>query len=213
VSENPWLEIPADDYLGHMASPEVGQSQVLNRLFREALDGVRPRSLLVLGCAHGNGFEHIDPAVTSRVVGVDIHPGYLQRLRERFPAPGFALDLRCADLSGSPFELGAFDLVHAALVLEYVDWSPALTRVAEALGSNGLLSVVLQLPSPTIPAVTPTRFRSLESLEAIFRFVDPEALTSRAGECGLSFDSGRREPLEAGKSFAVLRFRKGAKNE
>jgi hypothetical protein len=29
--------------------------------------------------------EHVNPAVTSRVVAVDINPKYLLRLRERFP--------------------------------------------------------------------------------------------------------------------------------
>jgi hypothetical protein len=29
---------------------------------------------VVLGCATGNGFEHIDPLVTRRVVEIDINP-------------------------------------------------------------------------------------------------------------------------------------------
>jgi hypothetical protein len=71
---NPWLGIPADDYLGHMSSPKVGQSQVFDRLFAEALQLARPRHVLLLGCSTGNGLQHVDPTVTSHVVGVDIHP-------------------------------------------------------------------------------------------------------------------------------------------
>jgi len=94
---NPWLSIAVDDYVGHMASPAVGQHQVLNRLFGAMLRNVRPRTVLVLGCSTGNGFEHVDPAVTCRVVGVDINPEYLQRLAERFRCPTFRLDLRCSE--------------------------------------------------------------------------------------------------------------------
>jgi SAM-dependent methyltransferase len=205
---NPWLDIPVDDYVGHMSSPDVGQSQVLNRLFREILRNVRPRNLLVLGCSTGNGFEHIDPAVTCRVVGVDINPQYLQRLVDRFQSPGFSLDAQCTDLSRYAFEPAAFDLVHAALVFEYAEWSRLLPRIADTLRFDGALSVVLQTPSPVSPAVTPTRFTSLGALESIFRFVDPDALIEEAATCGLPLEWRRSEELNAGKAFAVLGFRK-----
>src|SRR5687768_15365027 len=109
---NPWLDIPPGDYVGHMRSPEVAQHQVLNRLLRDAPGSVRPRSVLVLGCSTGNGFEHVDSGVTSLVVGVDINPVYLQRLVEQFPCPAFALEVRCADLAAYTFVAEAFDLVH-----------------------------------------------------------------------------------------------------
>jgi ubiquinone/menaquinone biosynthesis C-methylase UbiE len=205
---NPWLEIPADDYVGHMSSPEVAQYQLLNRLLRDMLDSIRPRTLLVLGCSMGNGFEHIDPRVTSRVVGVDISPSYLERLVEKFPHPDFLLDVRCADLAVYAFEPDAFDLVHAALVFEYVEWSLLLTHVAGTLKAGGALSTVLQLPSPASSAVTPTRFTSLCSLESVFSFVDPDVLVARAADLGLHLESRWTEPLESGKSFEVLRFRK-----
>jgi SAM-dependent methyltransferase len=207
---NPWLNIPASDYIGHMSSPEVAQHQALNHLFRDILSSACPRSLLVLGCATGNGFEHIDPAVTSRVVGVDINPAYLQRLVEGFPDPPFGLDLQCRDLSQYAFEPAAFDLVHAALILEYVDWSLLLPRMVAAVKPRGALNVVLQLPSRTRPAVTPTAFTSLRALESIFRFVDPDALIAAAAALGLHVDSRRTERLESAKAFEVLRFRKSA---
>lgn len=84
--ENPWLDIPLDDYEGHMSSPAVAQLQALNELFAAVLASLRPKSLVVFGCAAGNGFEHIDPCVTERVVGVDINPAYLQALKERSSA-------------------------------------------------------------------------------------------------------------------------------
>jgi SAM-dependent methyltransferase len=209
---NPWLDIAVDEYVGHMASPDVGQYQVLNRLFGEILRDVRPRNVLVLGCSTGNGFEHIDPAVTSRVVGVDINPQYLQRLVERFRYPAFSLDLRCTDLCRYAVEAAAFDLVHAALVFEYIEWSRLLPRIAETLKFDGVLSVVLQIPSRVSPAVTPTRFTSLGALESVFRFVDPDRLIAEAAECGLPLGRRRSEQLNAGKAFAVLAFRKVRSN-
>jgi cyclopropane fatty-acyl-phospholipid synthase-like methyltransferase len=204
---NPWLEIPADDYVGHMSSREVAQSQILNRLLRDMLDSTRPLTLLVLGCSMGNGFEHIDPRVTSRVVGVDINPLYLERLLEKFPYPNL-IDVRCADLTAYPFEPDAFDHVHAALVFEYVEWSLLLPDVVGTLKAGGALSVVLQLPSRASSAVTPTRFTSLRSLESVFHFVEPDVLVARAAALGLHLESRWVEPLESGKAFEVVHFRK-----
>ena len=45
---NPWLDIPDVDYVGHMSSPAVSQRAVLSRLMGEALESVRPRTMLVL---------------------------------------------------------------------------------------------------------------------------------------------------------------------
>lgn len=205
---NPWLEIPPDDYLGHMASPEVGQHQALNRILRDVLMRVRPGSVLALGCSTGNGLEHTDPSVTARVVGVDVNPVYLARLRQRFPRPAFTLETHSADLAAYEFEPGAFDLVHAALVFEYVEWPRLLGRVAPALRAAGVLSVVLQVPSSSSPAVTPTAFTSLRSLESIFRFIVPDVLVAEAAARGLAVESRRTEPLPSGKAFEVLRFAK-----
>ena len=102
LMRNPWLDIPEADDVGHMTNPSVNQRPVLNRLLREALEKARPRAVLVLGCSTGSGLEHVDPAVTSRVAGVDLNPAFLQRLLELFPNPHFALDLTCADLSATP---------------------------------------------------------------------------------------------------------------
>jgi len=106
--------------------------------------------VLVLGCSTGNGLERVDPKVTSRVAVVDLNPAYLRRLGERFPDPGFELDIRCADLADVVLEREAFDLVHAGLVLEYVDWRLLLPRVATTLKSRAVLNVVLQLHPPRL---------------------------------------------------------------
>lgn len=203
---NPWLDISEADYVGHMSSPMVNQRPVLNRLLRDALESVRPRTVLVLGCSTGNGLEHVDRDVTSRVTVVDVNPAYLRRLVERLPHPGFELDVRCGDLADTVFEPEAFDLVHAGLVLEYVEWPSLLPRLARTLTARGVLSVVVQLPSSSSPAVTPTGFASLESLESLFHFVEPDALVEAARGARLTLRDRRTESLPSGKAFEVLRF-------
>ncbi|NTW36622.1 MAG: hypothetical protein HGB17_10920 [Syntrophobacteraceae bacterium] len=59
--KNPWLDIPAEDYAGHMGSEAVGQLPVLKGLFADALAAFSPQRLLVLGCGTGNGFDFIAP--------------------------------------------------------------------------------------------------------------------------------------------------------
>jgi hypothetical protein len=203
---NPWLDISEADYVGHMSSPAVGQRAVLSRLLGETLDTVQPNALLVLGCSTGNGFEHINPAVTSRVVAVDVNPEYLLHLRERFPNPRFELDVRCGDLNDIELERDAYDMVHAALLFEYLEWPMLLPRVATALRPGAVLSVILQVPSTSSPAVTPTPFTSLRKLESLFRFVEPTALVDAARREGLKLSARRTEALPAGKALEVLRF-------
>jgi SAM-dependent methyltransferase len=207
---NPWLDITEVEYVGHMSSPAVNQLPVLSRLFREVLENTLPRAVLFLGCSTGNGLEHINAAVTRRVTGIDVNPTYLQRLVERFPNPGFALDVRCTDLAECAFEPETFDLIHAGLVLEYVEWAPLLLRLAETLRPRGTFSVVLQRPSVSSPAVTPTEFASMRSLESLFHFVEPDALVAQASSAELRLEYRRTEPLPSAKAFEVLRFVKGA---
>jgi ubiquinone/menaquinone biosynthesis C-methylase UbiE len=207
---NPWLDIPEADYIGHMCSPTVGQRPVLGRLLGEVLETVRPCAVLVLGGSTGNGLEYVDATVTSRVVVVDVNPTYLLRLRERFPNPTFELDLRPGDVIDIELGRQAYDLVHAGLIFEYVEWPVLLPRVATALRRGGVLSVILQAPSTSSPAVTPTAFTSLQTLESLFHFVDPTALVDAARGDGLNLKARHTEALPAGKSFEVLRFMKDA---
>jgi trans-aconitate methyltransferase len=138
--------------------------------------------------------------VTRRVTVVDLNPAYLRRLVERFPDPGFELDARCADLADSGFEADAFDLVHAALVLEYVDWPALLPRLAMTLRPRGVLSVVLQIPSTANPAVTPTEFTSLRSLESLFRdSSSPARSAMRRVASGSHRATGGRSRCPAGR--------------
>ena len=84
---NPWLALPLEDYEGHMGSAAVNQLVPLADLFGEALARLRPRSVAVLGVAGGNGLEHVDGTLTTRVVAVDVNQAYLDATRASRSAP------------------------------------------------------------------------------------------------------------------------------
>src|SRR5690349_6145305 len=113
---NPWTVVPAADYERHMGPDGVNQLAPLSQLFQEVYLAAQPDRVLVLGCATGNGLEHVDPSVTKRVVGVDVNLQYLGIARQRFFHLGPKLELFCSEASAWRSPPGSFDLVHAALV-------------------------------------------------------------------------------------------------
>ena len=175
-NQNPWLSIPACDYEGHMNSETVGQLPVLSSIFENALRDVPSKSLAVLGCGAGNGFDHIDPQRTEKVVGIDINPEYLSILRDSYGSKLRMLELICSDLDMFAYQDNSFDLIYAALIFEYVDFAKILKRVSRWLVMKGTLVTVLQLPSPQVKMISETPYSSLKSLEPLMHLVDPRGL-------------------------------------
>jgi SAM-dependent methyltransferase len=203
---NPWLDIPFADYEGHMSLPSVGQARLLADIFADALQKHAPSSLAVIGCAGGNGFEHIDPWTTRRVVGVDINPAFLEQARARFTGRFETLDLIRADIGNDELSFEQVDLLFAALILEYVDIASALLRLRGVIEPAGTLVTVVQLPSETLPAVSPSPFTSLNALEPIMHFVDPLALRTLATKHGLAEVGATLHATPAGKQFLAQSF-------
>jgi len=206
VPTNPWLTIALADYEGHMESPEVDQSALLSELFGATLTRHRPRSLVVLGCAGGNGFDQIDPVVTERIFAIDINPAYTAETFKRYQSrlPGLralTLDVQTEAVPASPV-----DLVHAGLVLEYVDVPCVVPKIASMLGRGGTFHAVLQLPSDSMPSVSTTRFTSLQRLTPLMRLVSPDELTTVALEANLVLRNKEFAQSRAGKMFAALTF-------
>jgi trans-aconitate methyltransferase len=155
-----------------MRSPDVDQLAPLADLFADVLRRDRPASVAILGIAGGNGLEHVDPSLTSRVVGLDVNAQYLDATRRRFPdLPG--LELHCVDLTGTTPSVAPVALVHAAMVFEHAGTGACLDNALSFVAPGGLLSVVRQLPSETVGAVSVTSFPSMETLAGHFVFVDP----------------------------------------
>jgi ubiquinone/menaquinone biosynthesis C-methylase UbiE len=178
---------------------EVGQTQALERIFAEAYARFAPRALCVLGCGTGCGLSCIDPARTERVVCVDLNRKYLQLARKRNPQLGQAAEWKCAAVESLRFRTRTFDMIHAALLFEYIEWQPAVAGIARWLRRDGALSVVLQLPRGR--KITPTRYKTIPLIRPVHRLVPPRRFLACARKAGLNPVCTREVPLPGGKRF------------
>jgi ubiquinone/menaquinone biosynthesis C-methylase UbiE len=206
---NPWLKVPASDYEGHMSSPEVGQQQFLSRIFGEMLQEYKPKNLAVIGCATGNGFEHLDPDRIERVIGIDINPGFLDLIRTRFGKRLLQLELICSDVLAYRLASSSLDFIFAGLIFEYLETDAALNRVSEWLKPRGILAVILQLPCDRGKA-TATQYASLNCLEPVMHLVNPDHLTKLAELHHLNLQTSRTEILVSGKQFFIGAYQREA---
>lgn len=205
---NPWLRIPAEDYERHMADSQVRQLDFLNGVFKDLLKAHPPRRLLVIGCSTGNGFEHIDYAVVEKVIAVDINPEYLAILRGRFEEHLDRIQTICADIEDCDLPAADFDLIHCALIFEYVDADRIVRRLSQWLAPGGIMSVVLQMEDAAHGAVTDTPYQSLKQLDGFMRLVEPERFDSIATSSGFEFIKHRICRLDSGKEFYVALYKK-----
>jgi predicted TPR repeat methyltransferase len=195
---NPWTVVPAIDYEAHMGPAGADQLAPLSQLFQEVYLSAQPDRLLFVGCSTGNGLEHVDPSITKRAVGVDVNLQYLGIARQRFFHLGPTLELYCAEIEKFRQAPGCFDLIHAALVLEYVQPEVAVRRFAEWLAPGGTCSVVVQLPGGSAPE--PVN-RAMQIIAKAMHFVDPAELTRLFEEHGLAKRREKKVQVKHGKTF------------
>ena len=208
--KNPWLKIPASDYENHMSLPEVAQAQALSNLMALALEDYTPASLAVIGCTTGNGFEHIDPTQTHRVVGVDINSDYLFLLEKKFAGKIPNLELINADVAAPDFQINPVSMVFAGLIFEYVDVEKTLINIYKSMLPGAIFLAVLQLPSPESSLVTVTPYKSLGLLAPIMNLVLPSELSNICDIIGLKQINTNTIPLKKGKAFFVGLYRKNS---
>ncbi len=205
--KSPWLTIDAKDYEAHMGHPSVGQLQALSGVLRAILERDRPSSLTVLGCATGNGFEHIDPSATTKVVGVDINPDYLTIANKRHEHLQGVVTWMLGDLGSVELPQRTFDHIHAGLIFEYVDASAILPKIATWLVRGGRFSVVLQHPSEKLGAVsTSPAAERLKVLGLILRHIAPSRFIQAAQASRLHWLNSERVELPDSKKLEVLEF-------
>jgi SAM-dependent methyltransferase len=183
-----------------MGPEGVDQLAPLSAIFQETYLAAQPDRVLVLGCATGNGLEHVNPAVTQNVVGVDVNLQYLGVARQRFMHLGPKLELFCSEAEKFRSPPGAFDLVHAALIFEYLHPEVLVRRIAEWIAPGGTCSVVLQLPGGGAPAA-PTK--TMQLIEKAMKLVPPDELTRLLEHYGLPRRRARTVPLRHGRSLWV----------
>ena len=195
---NPWTVVPAADYERHMGPEGVDQLAALSTLFQESYLAAQPDRVLVLGCATGNGLEHVDPSITAKVVGVDVNLQYLGVARQRFFHLGPRLELFCSDADKYRSPPASFDLVHAALIFEYLYPEVLVRRISEWLAPKGACSVVLQLPGGEGPEAPS---KAMRIIEKAMKLVPPEELVRLFEHYGLALRRHKKVPLSHGKAF------------
>lgn len=195
---NPWTLVPAADYERHMGPEGLDCLAPLSAVFREAYLAARPARVLLVGCATGNGLEHVDPSITARAVGLDVNLQYLGIARQRFFDLGPRLELFCADAIAWPSPPGSFDLIHAGLVLEHLHPEPLVRRIAGWLADGGTCSVALQLAGGE-PVAPPSD--ALRAVERTRRLVPPEELVRLMEHYGIPL--GRERIVPAGRGHRL----------
>ena len=183
-----------------MDSAGVQQLGALADLFKCVLDRYLPEGVAVLGVAGGNGLEHIDGAITRRIVGLDINQRYLGEVQRRF-ATLTGLELHCLDLDEPGLRVEPVALVHAALIFEHVGLGIALENALSLVAAGGRLTVVLQLPSEEEQGVASTNYTSMQTLKKDFALIDTAEFQSLLNQKGFRLVEQETRTLPAGKAL------------
>ena len=207
MSDSPWLTIPLDDYEAHMALPSVGQAALLADALGEVAAREKPESVALLGCAGGNGLDRLDPAVTRRVVVVDVNASFVETASTRFASRFVTFEAHAGSIPGDPIAFAPVSLIFAALLFEYVPLEASMAWMLERLGQGGLLATVVQLPSEAMPFVTRSPFASLEVLAGSHELRSPEELRRAAEAHGAEQIETATRRASGGKEFRLQLFR------
>lgn len=200
---NPWLTITYSDYENHML--EVGQAQMLNNLTESFLKKYKPKKFALIGCATGNGLEHIDNQLTKNVYAIDINPDYLQQVRIRFGNKIKNLITYCVDLQNEKLDLPNIDLAFCGLILEYVDPENVLKKIIKTLNKNGKIVIINQQNKQT-SFVTKIKYKSLERLTKIVNEISEHEIIAVCERLNLKMIHKREIQLNEEKSFLILTY-------
>jgi hypothetical protein len=205
---NPWSVVQASDYERYMGPEGLDQLGTLSSLFQESYLSAQPDRVLVLGSATGNGLEHVDPAVTRQVTCVDVNLQYLGIARQRYMHLGPKLELFCSEVEKFRAPAGSYDLVHAALIFEYVHPEVLVRKISEWLAPAGTCSVVLELPGGSGPEPGSKPLRIIERAE---KHVEPAELGALFVHYGLARRRDHEVPCAHGRRLWAATFGRSAK--
>ena len=205
--KNPWLDVPLADYEGHMALTGIEQAQLLSDIFAAVLAKFSPRSVAVIGCAGGNGFDRIPPTI-SRVVGVDLNSHFVAATETRYRDRIKDLELITGDIQRNDVSFAPVDLIFLGLVLEYVDVDAVMARMPSLLTARGQMVTVVQLPADGYQQVSPSPFKSVYSVGEVMNLVQPAQLEASARAHSYIQSESRKVVSQGGKPFQVQTFRR-----
>lgn len=203
---NPWLDLPLEDYEGHMSLPDIGQAQMLADQLERLLKRTSPRSVALIGCAGGNGLDRIEPRQLERVVALDINPAYIRTVGVRHSRRLGNLELYCADVQSELLQFEPVDLAYAALIFEYVDVVAALASLKRHCQPGGTLATVVQLSHRDHELISPSPYKSLNLLTPVMRLIAPADLSRLAIAAGFYAMDSEAIELPSGKQFSLQTF-------
>ena len=207
---NPWLTINYSDYENHMR--EVGQAQILSELTDFFLKAFKPAAFALMGCATGNGLEHIDNEITKNVYAIDINPDFLHQTKKRFESSIKNLSTYCIDLQNDKLCISNIDLAFCGLILEYVEPENFLKNICEIINKDGKIVIIIQKNKQT-SFVTKTKYNSLESLSEIAKEVSKKNIITICESLNLKMIYRNEIQLNNKKMFLVLAFEKNEKTQ
>jgi hypothetical protein len=203
-SGSPWLGIPLDDYEKHMSLESVGQATMLADRFAALVLRLRPASVVLFGCAGGNGLDRIEPGQVDRVVAVDINPRYIDATAKRYAGRFAEFEMMCADVQSPTLRFEPVELCYAGLLFEYVDLGLTMDTLERCCRPGGKLATILQLPGESL--VSPSPFRSLDRLATAMKLIAPAQLAGAAAAVGFATEASEIVRLSSGKSFCLQTF-------
>ncbi|MFA8449082.1 MAG: class I SAM-dependent methyltransferase [Bacteroidales bacterium] len=200
---NPWLEIPVEEYESHMLT--IGQLQIMNQLMAQAFQKYKPANVAILGCASGNGFEHLNYSELQNVYGVDINSYYLKVLKDRYQNQISKLKLLCLDIENDSLAINYIDCYFLSLILEYVSPLPLIQKIQPSLNPDGKICLIIQ-ENTSSDFVSKTSYESLEQLSAIAKTIDKNTIIVLMENQGFCMDFYSEHPCKAGKILIYMEF-------
>lgn len=176
------------DKIARQFSQAASQYQHHDLLQRQSaarlLTKITPQGrLLDLGCGPGTAFE--DSSNNTQVIGLDIAPGMLSQMQERFPHYG-AL---CADAQALPLQDACIDTLYSNLALQWCrDFDSVVTELTRVVRAEGQCHLAIVVDG-SLPELQSLGLR-------VNPFAEPDSLLSCFDEENWQVESGVVESLQ-----------------
>ena len=203
---NPWEEIDLASYESHMSLDSVFQLQVLNKMTKSQLYTYPVKSVMILGIAGGNGLEHIDKQVLSKVYGVDVNKNYLDACAKRYPELHGILDTIHADITQDSNELPYADMLIANLFIEYIGYECFQKAVKQT--APKYVSCIIQINTDTAFVSDSPYIHIFDRLNEIHHQMEEKTLVSYMDQIGYTKIMQTNENLPNGKKLVRIDFKR-----
>lgn len=199
---NPWENISLSDYEKHMSYETVGQLQCLADMMKIQLEKYPAASVMILGAAGGNGFEHISTDKYKKVYAVDINRDYLEQCSRRCKGLEGILECICTDLTGKSTSLPHADILIADLLIEYTGCE-CFGRIVRSVTPK-YISCIIQRDTDSGFVSDSPYIHAFDDLDRVHRQIGEEDLTEIMTEAGYRLAEKSSRSLVSGKKLIML---------